>query len=178
MFHSIVALIFFALLYVALFPITYVWFRLIWRVVVVRDYSEVALRKGVAPPDAQRIAPFFVGLNLVAGTILLAVILYVPSAGWDAIDAQAFAQAALADRLGVVLAIPMLAYKATIFNAAIDWVAVAGSTIWIKLMLGWALARHAHLKHDWAAKAQERAAKKQAQQAVADARSGDAGPTD
>lgn len=164
MFHSLVALVFFALLYVALIPIAFVWFRLIWRVLVWRDYSEVALRKGVAPPNPQQIAPFFVGLNLIAGTILVAVILFVPSAGWAMVNPEVFAQSSLADRLGVVAAVPMLAYRATLFGGDLDWVAVAGSTIWIKLMLNWALARHAHLKHEWAEKAAERAAKREAQQ--------------
>lgn len=167
MFHSIFALIFFAVLYLALLPIAWVWFRLIWRVLVMHDYSGVALRKGVAPPDAQRVAPFFVALNLIAGTILVGVVLVVPSTGWAAVNPEVFAQAGLFDRMGVVAALPMLAYQATMFDGAMDWVAVAGSTIWIKLMLGWALARHAHLKHEWAAKAAERAAKRSADDGAA-----------
>ena len=171
MFHSLVALIFFLVLYLALFPIAFVWIRLIWRVVVWRDYSGVALRKGEAPPNPQQIAPFFVGLNLIAGTVILAVIFYVPSAGWAMVNPEVFAQASLLDRFGVVVALPMLAYRDTLFGAHLDWVAIAGSTIWIKLMLGWALARHAHLKHEWAAKAAERAAKREAQRSGHDSAS-------
>ena len=38
------------LLFLALFPITYFWLRRAWIVVVKRDFSEVALKRGAAAP--------------------------------------------------------------------------------------------------------------------------------
>jgi hypothetical protein len=98
------------LFFLALFPITFFWLRRAWRIAVRRDFSEVALRKGEAPPDAARWAPFELAINLVGGAVLLGVILSVLM-GW-------------------------LAYQ--------DWVAIAGSTLWMKIFLSFALARHAH----------------------------------
>lgn len=112
MIHSVVKFVLDWLLYLALFPIVFVWFRQIWRILIKRDYSEVALKKGLPPPNPERVAPFVVALNLIAGVVLLGVIFSVPNGtmAWD------------------------------------DWVAVAGSTIWIKLMVGWGLSRHAHFR--------------------------------
>lgn len=129
MIHSVVKFVLDWLLYLALFPIVFVWFRQIWRILISRDYSDVALRKGLPPPNPERVAPFVVALNLIAGIVLLGVILSVPSGSmaWD------------------------------------DWVAIAGSTIWMKLMLGWGISRHAHFRADrkayFAQKAADQAAK-------------------
>ena len=126
MIHSVVKFVLDWLLYLALFPIVFVWFRQIWRILIQRDYSEVALRKGLPPPNPERVAPFIVALNLIAGIVLLGVILSVPAGtmAWD------------------------------------DWVAIAGSTIWVKLMLGWGISRHAHFRADRKAYFAQKAAEK------------------
>ena len=137
MIHAIVKFILDWVLYLALFPIVFVWFRQIWRILIRRDYSEVALRKGVPPPNAEQVAPFVVALNLIAGVVLLGVILSVPAGTmvWD------------------------------------QWVAVAGSTIWIKIMIGFGISRQAHLRADrlahMAKKAEEKAAEAAAKESAA-----------
>ena len=62
------------ILFLALFPIGFVWLRRAWRILFRRDFSEVALRRGVAAPDAERFAPYTGILNLVAGGIIVTVI--------------------------------------------------------------------------------------------------------
>ena len=98
------------ILFLALFPIAFFWLRRAWRIAVRRDFSEVALKGGVAPPNPQRFAPYEVALNLIAGVVLVVVIV-------------------------------------SVFLGHLDystWSAIAGSTIWCKLLAGFALSRHAH----------------------------------
>lgn len=99
------------ILFLALFPISFYWFRRAWRIVVKKDYSEVALSRGVPPPRPERFAWFAAAINLIGGVILVFVIFAI-----------------------VVLAVP---YS--------TWSAIAGSTIWMKLIFDFILSRHARL---------------------------------
>lgn len=98
------------ILFLALFPIAFFWFRRAWRIVVNRDFSEVALKGGEPPPDAEKVAPYVMVVNLLAGTVAASVI------------------------VGVVLG--RLNYN--------TWTAMAGSTIWCKFFLDFAISRYAH----------------------------------
>ena len=98
------------LFFLALFPVAFFWLRRAWRILVRRDFSEVALKKGEPPADAERWAPYEMTINLVGGGVLVGVIVAVLM-GW-------------------------LEYQA--------WVAVAGTTLWMKIFLSFALACHAH----------------------------------
>ncbi|MCO5125119.1 MAG: hypothetical protein M9915_15425 [Rhizobacter sp.] len=78
------------ILYLALFPMAFFWLRRAWRIGFKRDYSEVALRRGTPPPDAQRWAPYELAINAIAGVVVVFVILAVLLAGlpydtWTAI---------------------------------------------------------------------------------------------
>ncbi len=98
------------LLFLALFPMSFIWLRRAWRIFFKGDHSEVALRRGEPPPDAARFAPCVGILNLVAGGISAGVIVLV-----------------------VLAALP---YG--------TWSAIAGSTIWCKVFIDYAISRHAH----------------------------------
>jgi hypothetical protein len=98
-------------LFIAIFPITFVWYRQAWRIAVNRDFTGVALKRGVPPPNPEKFAPGVMVLNLICGTILLGVVIGV----------------------------------ATASLTKDEWTAMAGSTIWVKLILNWVMARHAHL---------------------------------
>jgi ABC-type phosphate transport system permease subunit len=98
------------ILFLALFPMGFVWLRRAWRILFRRDFSEVALKHGEPPVDAQRWAPYTAILNLLAGGVMLAVI-------------------------GLVIA-AAAPYE--------TWTAIAGSTIWCKFMLDFAIGRTAH----------------------------------
>lgn len=65
------------LLYLALFPIAFFWLRRAWRIVVRRDFSEVALKHGESPPNPAKYAPYAAAINLVAGIIAVSVIVGV-----------------------------------------------------------------------------------------------------
>ncbi|MFM6985741.1 MAG: hypothetical protein ACKOXQ_03830 [Hydrogenophaga sp.] len=95
----------------ALFPVAFFWLRRAWRILVRRDFSEVALKKGVPPPNAERYAPYEMVINLIGGVVLVGVLVAV--LGFQALERQ-------------------------------DWIAVAGSTLWIKLFASFALGRQAH----------------------------------
>jgi len=64
-------------LYLALFPMAYFWLRRVWRILVKRDFSEVAIKGGLSPPDPEKFAPYEMLVNLVAGVVALAVIVSV-----------------------------------------------------------------------------------------------------
>ena len=98
------------ILYLALFPMAFFWLRRAWRILVKRDFTEVALKRGETPPDVAKWAPYTMAINGVAGTVVVVVIVSV-----------------------VIFALP---YE--------TWTAIAGSTIWIKFFLDFALGRHAH----------------------------------
>lgn len=78
------------ILYLALFPMAFFWLRRAWRIGIKRDYSEVALRRGTPPPDAQRWARYELAINAIAGVVVVYVIVAVLVAGlpydtWTAI---------------------------------------------------------------------------------------------
>lgn len=65
------------ILFLALFPIAFIWLRRVWRIVFKRDYSEVALKRGLPPPNPEKYAPYAVLINLVSGVIIVVVIVGV-----------------------------------------------------------------------------------------------------
>jgi len=98
------------ILFLALFPIAFFWLRRAWRILVRRDFSEVALKRGQSPPHPEKFAPYEMAVNLVAGTVIVVVI--------------------------VAVGMGYLDYA--------TWSAMAGSTIWCKFFVDFALSRHAH----------------------------------
>ena len=119
--HLTVSLALNWILFLALFPATFVWWRRAWRIIVRQDYREVALKGGEPPPDSERWAPYTAAVNLVAGTLTAYTIYAV------VVQAAPFEQ----------------------------WTAIAGTTIWLKLILDFAISRHAH----WRAKQAQQAAR-------------------
>lgn len=70
-------------LFLALFPMGFIWLRRAWRIGVNRDFSEVALKRGVPPADPQKYAPYAAAINLLAGVIVVSVIIGVLMAAFD-----------------------------------------------------------------------------------------------
>ncbi len=98
------------LLFLALFPMAFIWLRRAWRIGVRREFSEVALKRGESPAHPEKYAPYAAAINLLAGVVVLTVIVGVLTASFD---------------------------YAT-------WSAMAGVTIWLKLIADFILSRHAH----------------------------------
>ncbi|CAL93767.1 hypothetical protein [Azoarcus olearius] len=98
------------ILFLALFPVSFYWLRRAWRIVVRRDFSEVALKRGESPPNPARFAPYAAAINLVGAGVLIAAIIGVVTGEY--------------------------AYE--------TWSAMAGSTLWFKVLADFILARHAH----------------------------------
>lgn len=68
------------ILYLSLFPMTFIWLRRAWRIFIKKDYSEVALKRGASPPNPAKWALFTGVLNMVAGGIALTAIIGVAAA--------------------------------------------------------------------------------------------------
>ena len=78
------------LLFLALFPMAFIWLRRAWRILVRRDFSEVALKHGVSPAEPARWAPYEMAINGIAGLVVALVIVWVvmaalPYETWTAI---------------------------------------------------------------------------------------------
>ncbi|WP_418318525.1 hypothetical protein [Piscinibacter sakaiensis] len=78
------------ILFLAMFPIAFFWLRRTWRILVRRDFSEVALKGGEPPPDPEKWAPYAMAINGVAGVALVVAIAGVVLQGmpydvWSAI---------------------------------------------------------------------------------------------
>ncbi len=65
------------ILFLALFPMAFFWLRRAWRILVRRDFSEVALKRGVSPPNPEKFAPYEMAVNLIAGIVVCMVIAVV-----------------------------------------------------------------------------------------------------
>jgi small-conductance mechanosensitive channel len=78
------------ILFLALFPIAFYWFRRAWRILVKRDFSEVALKRGESPANPEKFAPYAAAINFIAGIIIVFVIIGIVSGSleyetWSAI---------------------------------------------------------------------------------------------
>lgn len=62
------------ILFLALFPLAFLWLRRAWRIFARRDFSEVALKRGAPPPNPEKWAPYEMVINLIAGTVCVFVI--------------------------------------------------------------------------------------------------------
>lgn len=62
------------ILFLALFPISFVWLRRAWRILVKRDFSEVAIKRGEAPSNPEKWAPYEMFINAIAGLVIVYVI--------------------------------------------------------------------------------------------------------
>jgi hypothetical protein len=64
-------------LFLALFPMAFIWLRRAWRILFKRDFSEVALKHGMSPLKPERWAPYELLINFLAGGIALTLIVGV-----------------------------------------------------------------------------------------------------
>ena len=107
------------ILYLALFPMAFYWFRRAWRIFVNKDYSEVALKGGLPPANPEKFATITGVVNILAAVsavwIIIGVILFVAT--------------------GILIG-P--------FDSFDGWNAYAGSTIWLKLIIDFIIKRQAH----------------------------------
>lgn len=98
------------ILFLALFPISGFWLYRAYRIAVKKDYSVVALKKGVPALNPRKFAIPDVILHMVAASLLIFTIYGVVVEAWS-------------------------------YNT---WTALAGSTIWCKMMFSFVMGRHAH----------------------------------
>lgn len=107
------------LLFLALFPIAFFWLRRAWRIFIKKNYSEVALKRGLPPANPKKWAPFVGLLNLVCGGIAVWIIIGVPFWVFT----------------GILLG-PFQSYE--------TWSAIAGMTIWGKIIADLIIRFQAH----------------------------------
>ena len=107
------------LLFLALFPMAFFWLRRAWRILIKKNYSEVALKRGLPPANPKKWAPFVGLLNLVCGGIAVWIIIGVPF--WIS--------------TGMLIG-PFQRYD--------SWSALAGVTIWGKIITDFIIRLHAH----------------------------------
>ncbi|MEA3362830.1 MAG: hypothetical protein U9Q61_06115 [Thermodesulfobacteriota bacterium] len=106
-------------LFLALFPMAFFWLRRTWRILVKKNYAEVATKRGLPPKNPKKWAPFVGLLNLVCGGIVVWIIIGVPF--WIF--------------TGILLG-PFQSYE--------TWSAIAGMTIWGKIIADLIIRFQAH----------------------------------
>lgn len=62
------------ILFIALFPMAFIWLRRAHRIIIKKDYSEVALKRGESPPNPAKFAPYTAAVNLLAGSVIVVTI--------------------------------------------------------------------------------------------------------
>jgi len=77
------------ILFLALFPIAFIWLRRAFKIFVKKNYSEVALKKGVPPANPKKWSVVVGLLNLTAGcvcvwTIITVLLGLAPYSEWSA----------------------------------------------------------------------------------------------
>jgi small-conductance mechanosensitive channel len=71
------------ILFLALFPIAFFWFRRAWRILFKRDFSEVGLKRGMPPANPARFAPYALAINLIGGVVIVFTIFGVVAGTLD-----------------------------------------------------------------------------------------------
>lgn|SRR5690606_15670641 len=71
------------ILFLALFPIAFFWFRRAWRILLKRDFSEVALKGGMPPANPARYAPYTLAINLIGGVVIMFTIFGIVTGSMD-----------------------------------------------------------------------------------------------
>ena len=71
------------ILFLALFPIAFFWFRRAWRILFRRDFSEVALKRGMPPANPARFAPYTLAINLIGGAVIVFTIFGIVTGTMD-----------------------------------------------------------------------------------------------
>jgi ABC-type phosphate transport system permease subunit len=107
------------LLFLALFPMAFFWLRRAWRIFIKKNYAEVAMKRGLPPANPKKWAPFVGLLNLVCGGIVSWIIIGVPF--WIF--------------TGILIG-PFQSYE--------TWSAIAGMTIWGKIIADLIIRFQAH----------------------------------
>jgi hypothetical protein len=105
------------LLFLALFPMAFFWLRRAYRIFVKKDYSEVALKRGEAPPNPEKWAMATGLVNLAAGGT------------------------ALVTAIGVLLT--FVGFQ-NFFSPYKRWSSIAGVTLWMKIFADYIVSRQAH----------------------------------
>lgn len=79
------------LMFIGLFPISFFWLRRAWIIWKKKDYSYVALKKGLPPKDPKKYAIYSLIINLAAGLIFAIVIILIVAVGMEYNDWTAIA---------------------------------------------------------------------------------------
>ncbi|HEY5672837.1 MAG TPA: hypothetical protein VIR78_03960 [Malonomonas sp.] len=107
------------ILFLALLPMAFIWLRRANRILRQKNYAEVALKHGVPPAEPKKWAPFVGLVNLIAGGIAVWILIGVPI--WIG--------------TGILLG-PFKNYD--------TWSALAGVTIWGKIIADFIIRMQAH----------------------------------
>jgi len=65
------------ILFIALFPLAFIWLKNAYTVFIKKDYSNVAIKRGEPPKNPKKWAPFVGLLNLCAGIAIIWAIIGV-----------------------------------------------------------------------------------------------------
>jgi hypothetical protein len=125
------------IMFIGLLPIAFFWLRRAYLIGIKKDYSFVALKRGVPPDKPEKYAKYSLAINVIAALVLIGLIIYNVVTGSIAAS-KYFSSPDFKTVQPVFFVLNHITQT--------GWTAVAGSTIWIKFFLDFALSRQAHLK--------------------------------
>ena len=130
---------------VGLLPVSFFWLRRAYIIGVKKDYSYVALKRGLPPDDPKKYAKYSFAINAIAGLVLVGLFIFIIVSGIVDYYTKFSAAEITSSKLHFILGLGL--YGAEVDSVRYEtWTAIVGSTIWIKFILDFALSRQAHSK--------------------------------
>jgi hypothetical protein len=126
------------IMFIGLIPIAFFWLRRAYKIGIKKDYSFVALKRGVPPDNPKKYAPFSLLINLIAGLVLAGLFIFIITSG----IVEYYEKWASPDLVGSRF---LFILTTGIYSNYEIWTAIVGSTIWLKIIFDFTLSRQAHL---------------------------------
>ena len=142
------------IMFYALLPIAFLFIRKAYKVGKKKDYTRVALKRGESPKNPQKYAKVTVGINLVAGLVLLGLFIYIQTIAIMNVVILSNSDFTV---LGINGITDSLSGYFNIFDPApppyelyrphhfITWTSIAGVTIIMRFIAEFIVSRQAHL---------------------------------
>ncbi|MBT3320422.1 MAG: hypothetical protein HN389_11735 [Clostridia bacterium] len=140
--NDVVLLVLNCILLFGILPISFFWLRRAYKIGIKKDYSYVALKRGVPPDNPKKYAPFSLLINLIAGLVLVGLFIFVITLGIVKTSSISFEEL---KSPSIIVFLGMSLYGDIGSNIYETWTAVVGSTIWLKIIFSFVLSRQAHL---------------------------------
>lgn len=127
------------LMFIGLLPISFFWLRRAYKIGIKKDYSFVALKRGVPPDNPKKYAKYSLAINLIAGLVLAGLFIFIIVSG----IIEYYAKWASTELVGSKF---LIIITTGIYSNYETWTSIVGTTIWLKIIFDFITSRQAHFK--------------------------------